>query len=442
LTANRCLLIFVAAACAWGQVYEGPAVLARGSGGSARPYGQRAGRSSRIRVSADLTATYDTGFIPYQLDSNGNLFNPGALYGFEAALGAFGTKRSRFGSFGMDYRGTFRHYPQGQQFAGSDNFVGMEIKQQPSKRMTLEGHLTAGTSNRVFSFGNLLVGNNLNSFLPVNEVFDNRVYFLQGGATLSYQFSARSSITMGADAFAIRRNTGSLIGVNGYTPRLGYGYRLTRKLQIGTVYAFQHFDYPRAFGESDVHLINGVIAYDFSRRWAVEIGSGVFRADSAGTRTVLADPVLRRLLGLTSVVESFSSTYTRPSFNASLRGSLRKSSLVMGFSQSPSGGNGLTLLGEARSFLANYSYSADRRTSFGLTSNYTLLGSLSNDVGGKFGTLFVAGSVNYFVTRSLGLTGSIFYRNLNVPQSTQPRNTYRISFGVVWSPNDFGLPVF
>lgn len=393
-------------------------------------------------MSADLTAIYDTGFVPYQLDDQGNLLNPGALYGAEVAVGAFGTKRFRYGSFGMDYRGTFRNYPQGQQFAGTDNFLGMEIKHQPNKRLTVEGHVTAGTSNRVFSFGNLLVGSTLANFLPINEVFDNRVYFLQGGASLTYQFNARSSLTVGADAFGIRRNTGSLIGVNGYTPRLGYGYRLTRKFQIGTVYSFQHFDYPRAFGESDVHSLSGVVSYDFSRRWSLEVGSGVFRADSAGTRRVLADPVLQRLLGLTSVVESFSSTFTRPSFTASLRGALRKSSLVMSYNQSPNGGNGLTLLGEVKSFMANYSYAADRRTSFGLTSNYSQLGSLSNDVGGKFGTFFLAGSANYFLTRSVGLTSSIYLRNLNVPQSTQPRNTYRLSFGVVWSPTDFGLPVF
>jgi hypothetical protein len=231
--------------------------------------------------------------------------------------------------------------------------------------------------------------------------------------------------------------------VNGYIPRFGYGYRLTRKLQIGTVYAFQHFDYPRAFGESDVHSLNGIISYDLSKRWSFEVGSGVFRADSAGTRTVAADPVLQRLLGLTSVVESFASSVMRPSITASARGTLRRSSLVMSFNQGPSGGNGLTLLGNSRSFLANYSYAADRRTSFGLTANYTNLSSISNNVGGSFGMFFVAGSANYFLTRSLGLNSSIFYRNLTAPQSNnQLRNTYRLSIGLVWSPNDFGLPVF
>jgi hypothetical protein len=444
LTANRCLLIaFVATACLWSQVYEGPAVLARGSGGGARPYGQRAGRNSRIRVSADLTAIYDTGFVPYELDAQGNLFDPGALVGYEVALAAFGTKKSRFGSFGLDYRGTFRHYPNNQRFAGTDHFAGLEIRHQQTRRITLEGHTTAGTSNRVFSFGNLLVGSNLANFLPVNEVFDNRVYFLQGGASLNYQISGRSSITAGADAFAIRRATSGLIGVNGYTPRLGYGYRLTRRIQIGAVYAFQHFDYARAFGESDVHQLNGVFAYDFSSRWSLEIGAGAFRSDSAGTRTVQADPVLRRLLGQDTIVESFSAAFTRPTINASLRGNFKRSSVVGSFGQSASGGNGLTLLGQTQMFMLNYSYQADKRLSLGVTSNLTRLTSLSNNVGGNFGTYLVAGSANYFLSRSLGLTGTAFYRSLGVPQTNNAlRNSFRISVGVVWSPNDFGLPVF
>lgn len=436
------ILIFVGASCLLSQVYEGPAVLSRGGGGGSRPYGERAGRRSKIRISADLTATYDTGFTPYALDAAGNLSNPGAAVGYEMAVGAFGNKTARFGSLGLDYRGTFRHYPTNQTLAGTDHFLGMEAKKQINRRISIEGHITAGTSNRVFSFGNLLTGANLSNFLPVNEVFDNRVFFLQGGASLGYQFNARSSISIGADAFGVRRNTGQLVGVNGYTPRLGYGYRISRRIQIGTTYQFQHFDYPRAFGESDVHMINGVFSFDFNKRWSMEVGGGAFRADSAGTRTIEADPIVRRLLGLTSVVESFSKAVTSPSIAASLRASFRKSSASVAFSRAPSGGNGLTLLGIGETLTANYSYAADRRTSIGFTSSMSRLGSISNEVGGKFTTLFTSASANYFLTRSIGLTGLIYYRHIDLPIKTQIQNSYRLSFGVVWSPGEFGLPVF
>ncbi len=417
-------------------------MLSRGAGGGNRPYGERAGRKTSIRFTSDISAIYDTGFIPYKVDANGDLIRGGALYGIEAAFGVFGVKKSRFGSVGLDYRGTFRRYQRNQDFAGSDNFLGLEIKQQPTRRLSYEGHVTAGTSNRVFSFGNLLVGANLSNVLPVNEVFDNRVYFLQGGASMTYNFNARSSVTIGADAFGIRRNASGLIGVNGYMPRLGYGYRLTRRVQVGVVYGFQHFDYPRAFGESDVHSLAAVISYDLSRRWNVELSGGGFRSDTAGTRTVFADPVLQRLLGLTTVVESFASGFTRPTYMASLRGNLQKSSLVVSFNQSPGGGNGLTLLSEARNFMANYSYTPNRRFSVGVTSSVNRITSLGNNVGGSFNSQFVAGSANYFLTRTLGLTGQAYYRHLDVPFRNALTDAYRVGFGVVWSPGDFGFPVF
>jgi hypothetical protein len=428
----------------WAQVYDGPAILSRGAGTASRPYGERAGRQARVRLSVDASGVYDTGLVPYQLDANGNLENPGALYGLEIGLGAFGVKNlGRRGTLGMDYRGTIRHYPQSNTFSGSDHFLGMDYRVQRTRRVSLEGHLTAGTSNRVFSFGNFVIGNAFANTLPVNEVFDNRVYFLQGGASATYQPSARVSYVVGGDAFAVRRSTGQLVGVNGWMPRGGVSYRVSRRLHVGGIYTFQHFDYPRAFGESDVHMGNAVIGYDLSRRTSLEVSGGIFRSDSAGSRIIAADPIIQRLLGLTQIIESYSRVTSRAMYSAHLITRTRRTTLSGGYARTPAGGNGIALLSVADNANLNFSYAADRKLSFGFTTTASRINSISNDVGGDFVTYFSGGSANYKFFRSFGVNTTILYRRQDLPiQSVSRKNSYRIAFGFTWSPGDVAVPVF
>jgi hypothetical protein len=427
------------------QVYEGPAILSRGGGAAVRPYGERSGRQAKLRMFVDLSGVFDTGLRPYELDAKGNFVNPGSIYGLEAGVGAFGVKTYRRATVGLDYRGTYRYYPQIEQnrnFNGSDHFLGLDIKNQLTRRTGVEGHVTAGTSNRVFSFGNFVLGNAFATTLPINEVFDNRVYFLQGGASVSFQPTARFSYILGGDGYAIRRNTGQLIGLNGYSPRAGMAYRVSRRLQIGSVYQFQHFDYPRAFGEADVHMGSGILGYDLNKRMKAEFSLGLFNANSAGTRTVAADPVIQRLLGLSSIVESFSRITNRAFYSAILTSRYSRAVWSGGYSRTPGGGNGLSLLSIADTGNFNFSYSADKKLSFGLTTSVNRVRSLSNDVGGAFTTYFAGGSANYFFTRSLGFNTTMLFRHQDLPIVTTLRNSYRIAIGLTWSPGEVGLPVF
>lgn len=437
------------AAVALGQVYEGPSVLSRGGNGSFRPYGDRVGRNTSIRMFADVSGVYDTGLLPYQLDGDGNLLNPGALYGVEAGIGVFGRKTARFASFGVDYRGTYRHYPRANDnavfrntFNGTDHFLGLDAKKQKSRQVSFEGHLTGGTSNRVFSFGNFLLGNSFSNTLPVNEIFDMRIYSLTGGASMTYQASTRLSMNVGGDALAVRRASSALTGVNGYMPHASIGYQISRRTTIGMVYQFQHFDYARAFGESDVHIGTAVVSHQFNRWAAVEVGAGVFRSDSAGTRTVAADPIIQKLLGLESVVESFSRVTNRATGSVLFTATGKKARFAGGFTRVPSAGNGLTLLALTDTASANLSYTADKRLSFGVTSAYTRTDSISNDFNGAFITKFVGASTNYTIGRSFGVNASIMYRNLDVPLGTNLRNSYRVSFGITYSPGEYVVPVF
>ena len=416
-------------------------MLARGGGGT-RNFGQRSGKPVKLRVYADLNAIYDTGFLPVSVDTTGKIEDPGGLVGMEAAVGAYGTKKWRRSTLGLDYVGTFRHYPEKAHYSGSDHFLGMELTTQLNKRAGVTGAVTAGTSDRVFSIGSFLATAATSATLPGADIFDNRTYFLQGGANLTYQVNNRLSYQVGADAFAVRRHAAGLISSNGYLSNAGVAYRMNRRATVAVIYQYYHFDYPRAFGESDVNLAQVVFGYEFSRRWTTQIGVGAFHADSAGSRVVQADPAVAALLGVGSVVESFSRASTLPSFSASIGGRFRRSSLGLSYARSPNAGNGLTLLAFGESFSGGWSYTADRRFSFGLTSAVSRTSSLSNNVGGDFITSYSGATVRYRVQRFVGLNFGAGYRYANGTVANQLRNAYRITLGISLTPNEFPISIF
>ena len=132
----------------------------------------------------------------------------------------------------------------------------------------------------------------------------------------------------------------------------------------------------------------------------------------------------------------------RAFYSAILSSRYRRAVWSGGYSRTPGGGNGLALLSIADTGSFNLSYSADKKLSFGLTTSVNRIQSLSNDVGGAFTTYFSGGSANYFFTRSLGFNTTILFRHQDLPIATNLRNSYRVAFGLTWSPGEVGLPVF
>ena len=292
---------------AFAQVYEGPSVLSRG--GSARPYGQRAGRDANIRGYVSVQAFADSGFFPATVSPTGGPTVSGTQFGMEGTVGAYGIKRFRQGQAGIDYNGTFRHYPQASGLNGTDHFLGVDFKFQLNRSMMLKGQTTLGTSSRVFSFANVVGGGLGSSFLPLNDLFDARVYFARTSMGLTYNITRRLQLDLHADGFVIRRNK-ALVGVNGYSPGASLTYRMNQRQWVGALFNFIHFDYPKAFGESDIQLLGGVFVHNFTKRWQAELTAGAYRVDVAGTRRVEADPIVQQLLGIRFISEAFSQANT------------------------------------------------------------------------------------------------------------------------------------
>ncbi len=435
------VLMIAAASCGIlaGQEYEGPTVLSR-SGGGLRPYGQRVGEDAKMRVFIQAEALYDYGFLPISTNSTGNLSKFGGQFGYQGRLGIYGTKRWRRTSLGLDYTGAYRGYVKNTYFNGSDHFLGLEFGEQLDRKTLVTGSVTAGTSNRVFGFSSGLIGSPLGNLLPTTDIFDARTYFLNGGMGISHQLTSRIGFELRADAFRVERHSNSLISVQGYSPKGSLSYRISRRQTIGGLYNFYHYDYPKAFGESNVHVAMGLWNYDLSRLWRLETQGGAFFANNAGTRSVAADPIVQQLLGVKSINEAFSRIVTLPNGQVRLTGKTGNSTVTFGIYRGVGAGNGVTLASSEQSASINYNYVFSKGLTAGGRATYTRAAGLSSTAD-RYTTYSGGLNVEYNTQNAISYTFNGTYRHSDGSLlRTFHNDSFQLGLGVGWSMRD--VPFF
>ena len=417
------------------QEYEGPTVLSR-SGGGINAYGARVGEDVKMRVFASAQAIYDYGFLPISTNNRGNINQLGGQLGYEGRIGIYGTKRWRRTSLGLDYTGSYRGYTKNTYYNGADNFLGLEYGNQIDRKTLITGTLTAGTSNRVFSFASNLIGSPLGNILPTTDIFDARIYFLSGGMGMSHQLTSRLGFEIRADAFRVERHSNSLVSVDGYSPKASISYRLNRRNTVGGIYNFIHYDYPRSFGETNVHVAMLYWGYEINRRWAFTGQGGVFVANNAGTRTVAADPIVQQLLGVRSVTEAYSRLVTLPNAQLALTGKSGNSSISFNAYRGVGAGNGVTLAATETSAGVTYRYVVSRNVTVSSRAYYSGAAGLSSTAD-RYTTLSAGGGIDYnspnFI--SYNFTG-LFRRSTSRIGTSFTNDSFQVGLGLGWNLRD------
>ena len=435
------VLILAAATCGVlvAQEYEGPTVLSR-SGGGLRPYGARSGEEAKLRVFASVQAIYDYGFLPFSTGNGGGINKLGGQPGYEGKLGIYGTKRWRRASLGLDYTGSYRGYTTNTYYNGADNFLGLEFGDQLNRRTLLTGTATAGTSNRVFSFASSLVGSPLGNILPTTDIFDARTYFISGGMGISHQFNSRLGIEIRGEGYRVERHVSALVSVQGYSPKMALSYRINRRMTVGGIYNFFHYDYPKQFGETNVHVSMAYVNYEFNRMWRLETQGGVFVADSAGTRSVAADPIVQQLLGVRTVNEAFSRVVVLPNAQIRLTGKSGNSAVSFSAYRGVGAGNGVTLSSSEQTGTLAYHYLVSKNISLNAVGSYTGAVGLSG-TSDRYTTVMVGFNADYNTQSSLNYNFNARYRRSIAKAGFNfNADAYQIGIGVGWNLRD--VPFF
>lgn len=384
--------------------------------------GTQNGQDVNLRFFADASFMYETGLLPYAVNSKGNLVTVNGLTGEVAVLGAYGVHSWENAQLGLDYRGNFRHFDGESSLDGIDQQIALGYTLRLSNRWYFDARGLGGT----FGEGAGVEGISLPVTGIVNQpgstIFDTRTYFGQGGVSTTYYLTARTSFTAGGDGFLTRYQGAGLVGLNGYMFHGALQHRISRWTTIGAEYEHLNFYYPGEFGQSSINMYQGLLGSRLSRRWTVSLQAGAFQAEVQGIQQVPVSPVITALLGITNTTATYYSSRIFPMGQAMLTRQFRRANLAMSYVRSVSPGNGVYLASRVQSGLATFSYTGTRN----LSLNVSLGAVAYRSVGQNLQTYLQAtggAGLSYRLIRALSFTlrfdrryediGSLFYNRFS-----------------------------
>ncbi len=433
------LLWTVAGACAFAQ-YSGPSVLSRNSSTADNRESMPAG----FRFLGGVNAIYDSGLTPVSVDGKGDLLNVGNLFGVEANLGMTGIKRWAHATVSLGYVGNYRHYTTNSTFDGSDHILSVEGQIALTKRLSLISRNGVGTVARAFSsYGSFIQTPDVQLGIPQNTIFDNRSYFLQTTVDVLYQKSTRLSFVAGGDGFFTRRQSKALVGSDGYGAHASVAYRWSRRDTVDVAYTFLHFDYPRAFGETDLHQVTAGYQRAINKNWQAGAFAGVYRADTVGIVVVQLDPATAALFGQGTSQQAFQAVRYLPSLKANLSGRFHKHGAGLSYDRQPSQGNGVYLTSNTEAVAGSWNYTGLHRLSFGVSAGYQRLKGLGQTQLGTYSSGTAGGDVNYNITQDIHFAARYDFRRLQIDTLNglnRPAN--RVSIGIAYSPGERPIQFF
>jgi hypothetical protein len=392
-----------------------------------------------FEVYASLRGTYETGLTAPVVSDEGTL--PGrTIQGVQVEGGAYGSKTFKRSSLGLDYRGDYRQTNL-NAFNGTNQALSLDVQGTASRRLVYFARQTAGTTNRAFGgFSAPAFVDQDNLGVPLNEVFDSRVYFSQTSGGLGYMKSARTTIRISGDGFFIKRTSRALVGMQGYRAGVDVSRRMSRSTTVGAAYNYLDFMYPRAYGGSHIHMAILRLERRLSRNVDLSTQLGLFRSDTTGTQQITLSPEIAAILGRATGVEAFRRIKYGPYFAGSVNYTLERSRFTGSASIGVRPGNGVYLTSRADTINFGYSYAGIRRLSLGASAGYSRTRSLGLSLR-DFNTVQGGGGLTYTLARFVGFTMQVDRRNFSAP-GLQGRTGTSFVAGISFSSSTLPLAIW
>jgi hypothetical protein len=414
--------------------YGGPSILSRGG---ARP-GQAGGQPVSFNFYAGISGSYNTGSVPLALNSDGGIQDVD-LYGGTVNAGLTGSHAWRNAALGVDYRGNFRKYSRHTYADGTEQAIDLQYTIQATRRLIVHFSEIGGISN--FANGGFIAPTvaldpNLIA-IPTNSIFDNRLYYFQSSAGVSYRQSARMSFNFTGDGFTVHRASKLLVGVNGWRAGAQVLYQLTRRDQIGASYNFTHFAYPRAFGASDLHGATIQYARRLRPGLQLSLGVGAFRVESLGSQEVTLSPEVAAILGQTTGLQAVYRVNYIPQFQAALNYAHGRSTFSAAAGAGATPGNGVYLTSRSENAGLGYSYSGIRKVSLSFNAGVSQYSSVFQTLS-IYRSYYGGAAASYTLTRHLSATLQSDVRNFTINNKSRIGTT--VTIGLAWSPTEIPIP--
>jgi hypothetical protein len=415
--------------------YGGPSVLSRGGN---QP-GYRGSSPVAFRWWAGVGGTYETGLLPVNTQPTGGLFDNG-IAGGTAEFGLYGARAWKRSVLGVDYRGDVRKYGR-SSYDASDHVLSLGYTMQPNRRWNFGFFETAGTSTRAFGGFTAPTFYNPNLIgVPTSDLFDNRVYYIQTSGQVHYQKSLRTIFGASADGFAVHRQSRSLVGLTGYRVTGRVERALSQRTQIGAIYQFMHFEFPRAFGASDIHGVAAQLRRQFTRTFLFTVSAGVHRLETLGARQVTLSPEVAAILGRPTPVAAIYRINYWPQYGVTLEHRRLNHGATLNYQRGVSPGNGAYLTSGQETINAGYSYTGVRKWAFGLNAGTSRFNSLYQTAG-RFSQYQGGGGASYNLRTNLSVSMQADARKFST-DALAGRSGLSVRITLAYSPGDLPLSLW
>ena len=419
-----------------GGGFGGPSIQGRGGKGS-----KRQSDGLRIRPYIGVQAIYDSGLTSINQGTAVGINTRGAA-GVEINGGLYGTKQWKRQQLQLSYSGDYRHYNNLQIFNGSDQSLGLNYSATLTKRVSFDGAVSAGTTNR--AFGGISSFNSIDGLnqpgIPFNSLFDVRMYYGSANGGITYNLSPRTSMSFSGGGYQVKRKNEALFGVSGIQARGDFARRVNKNTTVGIDYSFMTFQFSKAFGDSYVHGLGIFVARQFGRRWQVDARVGALNVETLGQRQVQIDPAIAAIIGVNTGSEVFYSNSILGSGSLAVtRTSQQQGTFSFRFSRSVIPGNGILLTSQSDLGGVSYTRRLSRKLNLDASYSYNRLRGLGL-INGEFKTHNGGLGFGWQLARYTQLTARYDRRNsITNSVSTYNLNGNRFSFGVIFTPAD--IPV-
>jgi len=432
-------LLFTLAVPAFSQ-YAGPAILSRGEA----PTGLTA-PEIRFTPFVAISAVYDTGLAAVGVTPQGTLGTNSAL-GTALAWGVAGAHSWRRTRIGLNYTGELDVYPHRSYFDAINQNVFLGLTHQLSRRATFQLNTAAGMYSQLFfpvGLSQTIPFDPTSTYIPTTDFYDNRTVYLSGSGALTYRKTARLSFDFSGDGVIVARRSAALYGTIGYGAGGDLQYRLAPHITVGASYSYQHFDFTRIYGGTDVNQVAATFGIRITARTEFSGYGGAALVENKFVSQVALDPAIAALLGVPTASFVYYSSRWQPAFSGRLSRVFGKGVAYVGAARIISPGNGLFLTSTGTTFLGGYDYGGKwKRWSIGTFSSYIRAQSLGN-ITGYYGTAVVGVSVARQLFRYTQFVMGFSARHYDSEQFLgYNRMEYNAHVGLAFSPHEVALRIW
>ncbi len=433
------LFLLVSLAMPVSAQYAGPAILSRGEAPAAM-----AAPEIRFRPFLEIGALYDTGLAGVAVTEKGDLANQ-ASYGLDFKWGVSGVHSWRRTKLGLEYSGSFQHYHQRTFYDSINESLMLGISHQLTRRATLTLKESAGIFSRDFGLMSLpqtVPFDPSTTLIPTTDFFDNRTIYVNSEADLTLQKTARLSFDFGGMGATVRRRSSALYNLTSAGAHGDFQYRVSRRTTIGAEYFYNHFQFARVLGGTDLHGAALTLSMRLSRWLEFSGYGGAARIETKFLQRVPVSPVIATLFGITYSSEIVHSIMYEPSLGARLSRTFQRGVAYISAGHTVTPGNGLFLTSTATNVFSGYTYTGLRRWSFSAQGGYQRSESIGN-VTGSYGSESGAVTVSRQLVHSVHFIANYQVRRYESPDfSKYNRLIHNARIGLGFAPGDIPLRIW